>query len=310
MKLPTPYPIGPVYTYLIRETPITIIDVGVNEATSLSSLKNQLSSLGITFRDIEYILLTHGHSDHYGAAQTLKEKGAGKVLIHPKDRDKVTNRRGYYLRMLPHLARLGMPPDYLDYFVNVIAWETPYARDLEEAEPLREGDAFSWSEFTLEVIETPGHSPGHVAFMEREQGWAITGDFIFTHFTPDPIIDITPDGHRTPSMALHMGSIEKFSSTGIHTFYPGHREEKGNIHEALQELKHRIENKKKLFLNRLKEPMTPFQLMKDVYPESGKGAAFVLLSEVMGRLDLLEKEGLVESWEEGVIFYRARGTPQ
>ncbi len=308
IKLPTPYPIGPVYVYLIRKDPVTIIDVGVNDSPSTTTLKNQLASLGITPKDIDMILLTHGHSDHYGAAQALREEGAKSVLIHPKDVDKVTNRVDYYLSMKPYLAKLGTPPDYLEYFVKFIAWETPYARDIEEVSLLKEGDVFSWDTFTLEVMETPGHAPGHVVFLERNQGWAITGDFIFAHFTPDPIIDVSPKGKRTPSMILHMKSLERLSSTGVLTYFPGHREENGKVQEAIKELKIRMEHKKRLLLKHLQKPITPFVLMREIYPESRKGEAFVLLSEIIGRLDLLEKEGLVDIWEDnGLLYYKAKG---
>jgi glyoxylase-like metal-dependent hydrolase (beta-lactamase superfamily II) len=227
IKLSTPYPIGPVYVYLIKKDPITLIDVGVNDPHSTTTLKNQLATLGITPKDVERILLTHGHSDHYGAAQTLRDEGAKSIFIHPKDMDKVTNRADYYLGMKPYLAKLGTPPDYLDCFVKFIAWETPYAQDIGEVSLLKEGDTFSWGTFTLEIMETPGHSPGHVVFLEISQGWAITGDFLFAHFTPDPIIDVSPNRKRTPSMILQMESLKRFSSREAHDYFPGHREEKG-----------------------------------------------------------------------------------
>ena len=309
IKLPTPYPIGPVYVYLVRKDPITLIDVGVNDPQSIKILKNQLATLGVAFRDVKRILLTHGHSDHYGAAQTLKEEGVKEIFIHPEDMDKVTNRVDYYLGMRPCLVKLGTPPDYLDYFVKFIAWETPYARDIKGPLPLKEGDSFSWDSFTLEVMETPGHSPGHVVFLEKSQGWAITGDFLFAHLTPDPIIDVSPNGERTRSMFLHMESLKRFSTKGIQTYFPGHMEEEGRVQEAMNELKTRMDHKKRLFLEHLRKPLTPFALMREIYPERGKGEAFILLSEVMGRLDLLESEGLVDVWEEhGVLYYKAKET--
>ncbi len=302
LELPTPYPIGPVYAYLIKRDPISLIDAGVNSPQSLAAINEQLRYLGVSPPQIERLLLTHGHSDHYGAAQTLRDTGAKGIFIHPRDMDKVTNRREYYLRMRPYLAQMGMPPDYLEYFVKFIVWETPYARDLDMIHPIRQGDLFFWDGMKLEVMYTPGHSPGHVIFLEPEGGWAITGDFIFAHITPDPIIDITPSGFRTPSMPLHMDSIKRFTARGIHTYYPGHREREGRTREALEELKKRMAYKKRVYLEILAQgPMTPFQLMRRLYPESKKGEAFVLLSEVMGRLDLLEMEG-------GVVAHRTKDT--
>jgi len=310
LKLPTPYPIGPVYVYLIVHEPVTLIDTGVNGSPSMDTLERHLAHLGREVGQVERIILTHGHSDHYGAAQALREKGAGPVYIHFRDQDKVTHRREYYLRMKPYLARLGMPQEYLEYFVKFIVWETPYARDLEEVKTLHDGDIISWKGLQLEVMYTPGHSPGHVVLVQPKEGWAITGDFLFTRITPDPIIDVTPSGFRTPSMPLHMEALRRFSQRGIHTFYPAHREEKGNTREALEALKKRMEYKRKVYLDILSRgPLSPFQLMRILYPDSKKGEAFVLLSEVMGRLDLLELEGAVKSYrEKDRILYVVKGS--
>ncbi len=309
IELPTPYPIGPVYIYLIKEKPVTLIDTGVNSPQSLMSLKEQLQHLNIQAGDIERILLTHGHSDHYGAAQTLLNHGTKETCIHTRDIDKVTQRTNYYLRMKPHLATLGMPPDYQEYYVKFIAWETPYARDLERVSPIKEGERFSWRNLELETIHVPGHSPGHVVFVEKKEGWAITGDFIFTQITPDPILDISPEGEKTPSMPLHMKSLQKFAALGVKTYFPGHLERKGKITQALEQLRVRMSYKKNLFLQTLgRESLTPFQLMCKLYPNHRKGDAFILLSEVIGRLDLLEEEKLVESYtDKGIIHYRAIG---
>ena len=305
LELPTPYPIGPVYVYLIKKDPITLIDVGVNSPESLTALQKQLQHLGVKINQIELLLITHSHSDHYGAAQTLKEEGAKAVAIHPRDWDKVTDRRDYYLRMKPYLAQMGMPSDYLEYFVKFIVWETPYARDLEEVQNLRDGELLFWEDLKLEVMHTPGHSPGHVVLLCPKEKWAITGDFIFTHITPDPILDITPSGYRTPSMPLHMESLKRFAARGITTFFPGHLERKGKTDAALKEMKKRMKHKRENYLEILaKGPLTPFQLMRRLYPTSRKGEAFVLLSEVIGRLDLLEIDEAVISWREaGLIFY-------
>ncbi len=311
LELPTPYPIGPVYVYLVKQEPLSLIDAGVNSSDSLETLKKHLNHLGVKPQNIQKVLITHGHSDHYGAAQTLRDMGAGPVYIHFRDRDKVTHRRDYYLRMKPYLAQMGMPPDYLDYFVKFIVWETPYARDVEEVQTLRDGDLLFWEDLKLEVMYTPGHSPGHVVFFQPQEEWAITGDFIFTHITPDPIIDVTPSGFRTPSMPLHMEALKRFSQRGIHTFYPAHRETEGHTQEALEALKKRMAYKKEMYLDILSQgPMTPFQLMRRLYPESKKGEAFVLLSEVMGRLDLLETEGRVKAAQkDGVLIYALKDTP-
>jgi glyoxylase-like metal-dependent hydrolase (beta-lactamase superfamily II) len=309
LELPTPYPIGPVYVYLLREEPITLIDTGVNSKQSLASLKEQLRHLNVQMSQIERILITHGHSDHYGAAQTMLNYGIKRAHIHTWDMDKVTHRTDYYLRMKPYLATLGMPQDYQEHYVKFIAWETPYAIDLERVSPLKDGERLSHGHLVLEILHVPGHSPGHVVFIEKNEKWAITGDFIFAQITPDPILDIPHSGERTPSMPLHMESLKKFIAQRVETYFPGHKEKRGKVNDALEQFKIRMAYKKNLFLQALKgRSLTPFQLMRELYPNSRKGEAFVLLSEVIGRLDLLKEEKMVESYmDKGLVYYRTTG---
>jgi len=57
-----------------------------------------------------------------------------------------------------------------------------------------------------------------------------------------------------------------------------------------------------------RDPITPFAPMREIYPERRKGEAFVLLSEITGRLDLLEREDLVDIWEEKeLLCYKVKG---
>lgn len=82
----------------------------------------EISGLGLRIR---YILITHGHFDHTGGAQQLREITKAPVWIHPLD-----------------ASGLGFPPDG----------------------HLRHGQEIPLGTFRIRVIHTPGHSPGGVSF--------------------------------------------------------------------------------------------------------------------------------------------------
>jgi hydroxyacylglutathione hydrolase len=84
------------------------------------------------------ILLTHAHPDHIGALDVMKERLQVPVFIHPVE------------------PRLGLPVD---------SWLTP-------------GELFKLGAFELQIIHTPGHTPGMITLMLPD-GRAIVGDTIF-----------------------------------------------------------------------------------------------------------------------------------
>ncbi|WP_308874592.1 MBL fold metallo-hydrolase [Thiothrix subterranea] len=103
------------------------------------------------------VFLTHAHLDHVGGTVALA-KHYHMPIIGPHAADK------YWLDALPVQAKqFGLP--HCDAFVPD-TW-------------LQEGDSLTLGQQTLEIIHTPGHTPGHVVLFHREQGIAFVGDVLF-----------------------------------------------------------------------------------------------------------------------------------
>jgi len=106
---------------------------------------------------IEAVYLTHGHLDHAGGA-TAVGKALGVEIIGPALEDK------FLLESLPEQAvRFGL-------------------HNLEPVRPdrwLSEGDMISIGGETFDVLHCPGHTPGHVVFINRNLGLGIFGDVLF-----------------------------------------------------------------------------------------------------------------------------------
>ncbi len=303
---PTPYQIGDIYSYLVLDEPITLIDVGVATEETREVWRQRLKELKLTVKDIKRIVLTHGHSDHYGLAREFAEASGAPILLHKADWEKVKNRRRFYQRMLPYVSLYGVPEEYLAIFDRVLEWEEGFCLDIPEEmlKPLEDGDTLEFEHITFTVHHVPGHSTGHVILMHRD--WALSGDFIFDSFTPIPVIEMDERGNRLKTGLMYRDSLIRMKEAGLKRYYPSHRETEGDYLKALSNMKERMRYKEEFILGTLRRKgrCTPYEIIKELYPEHKPQEIYIVASDTLGRLDLLEEKGLV-SWEErdGLVYY-------
>ncbi|MDR9451305.1 MAG: MBL fold metallo-hydrolase [Acidimicrobiia bacterium] len=106
------------------------------------------------------LLLTHGHVDHTGGAGAVVGWTGIDAYVHPDD-DYLTLDPLTQLRMLFGMVPPGdfWPPTKL--------------------ERLADGQVLGWAGLELEVLHTPGHTPGHCCFVNRDEGVLFSGDHLF-----------------------------------------------------------------------------------------------------------------------------------
>lgn len=107
--------------------------------------------------DIEKVILTHGHLDHVGGSVHIAAH-YDVPIIGPHHGDK------FWLDALMQQSQMfGFPP------------AAPFAPN----EWLNDNDTIALGTLTLDVLHCPGHTPGHVALVERASNKVIVGDIIF-----------------------------------------------------------------------------------------------------------------------------------
>ena len=157
----TPYDL--INSFLLEESDgsLTLVDAGLRRADK--RLVAAFAELGKDPHDVRRIVLTHAHNDHAGGLAATKAATGAAVVAHDRDASYLrdgkapaldpTSRAGRWLSRLP----TGFPK-------------------VEVAETFADGALLAGG---LRVVHTPGHTPGHCAFVHEPTGVLITGDSIF-----------------------------------------------------------------------------------------------------------------------------------
>jgi glyoxylase-like metal-dependent hydrolase (beta-lactamase superfamily II) len=106
---------------------------------------------------VKYIVATHAHIDHVGGIEELKLATGAPVLMHKSDLP-------LYQGMAEQAEWLGVP--------------APGVTDVDQL--LKEGDLLHWGAQSLEVLHTPGHSPGSISLhVPGKNHRILSGDTLF-----------------------------------------------------------------------------------------------------------------------------------
>ena len=166
-RIPTA-PADFVNSYLISgdDGTLTLVDAGTKGAPN--KLLAALAGLGKAPGDVTHLLLSHAHNDHTGGAAQLKAATGSAVQTH--EREAVYVREGRMPAPDPSTRGgrlLARVPGKATGFARVDVDETFVDGDVL---PLAGG---------IQVVHTPGHTPGHCSFLHPGSGVLITADAIF-----------------------------------------------------------------------------------------------------------------------------------
>jgi glyoxylase-like metal-dependent hydrolase (beta-lactamase superfamily II) len=213
---------GFVNCYLVRETAadndgFTLIDTGL-----ACSEEEILAAAAAAGPPIRRILLTHAHVDHVGSVDALAAKLPGVALI--------ANKRSLPLLRKP-ADKSPQPGEPTDSFGGGLPGITTPVTQLVE-----EGDLVG----SLRVIATPGHIPGHLAFLDERDGTLYAGDEL-TAIGRLAICGWTPWYFPLPglimwSRPLALASARKLLDYPIQRFACGHGPIREGGTAALREL--------------------------------------------------------------------------
>jgi len=182
---------------------LAVVDAGIGLATD-EMLKN-IEAEGFSPNRIKYLLLTHTHADHAGGVAQMKQALGCDVLVSKDSADFLRNGDEDAIN-LTFGKQAGFYPEEYRF------------EACEVNQDIKEGDVITIGDCQIEVLDTPGHCLGHLAFHLQVDGKShlFGGDCIFWggKILLQNIYDCI--------LQDYMDSINKLAKLSVDVFLPGH----------------------------------------------------------------------------------------
>lgn len=286
-----------VYVYVLIGAGVpTLIDTGSGYGNSneqvLAGIRALKTDFGesITEKDIQRILITHGHIDHFGGVAFMVEQTGAAVGIHEIDRRVLTN---YEERVIVatkdlrvYLERSGVAEPLLGKVIEMYGFSKKHVNSVKVTINLEEDTAIDGMTF----IHTPGHCPGQVCI--RIGDVLLAADHILArttpHQSPESITRYTGLGH-------YLESLQKVSRLeGIRLSLGGHEEPVENIYERIVGIRASHQRKLDRVIDAIKvasKPTTISDISKHMYPDKHGYDILLALEEVGAHVEYLYEHG-------------------
>jgi glyoxylase-like metal-dependent hydrolase (beta-lactamase superfamily II) len=230
LRVPVPFGrLGDVNAYLLHDTGgWTVVDTGLNTPAARAAWRSGLSIAGIDVADLQRIVLTHSHPDHFGLAGWLQDQiasagGTAPVFLTRREQElarywSTAASSDEPLKAL--LRRCGVPasmPDTVTGDLQRLRQATqPHPSDVRT---LRLGASLRIGARCFAIQHTPGHSDGHAVLYDADDRLLLVGDHVLPHITPT--ISRWPSTAPDP-LGRYLRSLRAMRRLDVRQALPGH----------------------------------------------------------------------------------------
>lgn len=293
LTLPMPWELESVNVHLIElDEGWLLVDSGIATPECFEALSASLEEHGVDWRDIRALLLTHLHPDHIGQSWKILERSGARLLMH---RDEV--------HYLAQVARESRPPFFADAMLRAGVPEQlqermdrslrDIRRHFREHSPdwtLEGGEKIPVRGGLLEVLWTPGHSPGHLCLYSPEHRYLISGDHLLQFITPN--ISWHPGADM---LAHYLDSLARLEHFDVDMVVPSHgRPFRGHRERIRQTARHHEDRCGEILQHVAAEPLTAEDLVRRIWP---RGLTpfhhHFAVFEILAHLEYLERRGRI-----------------
>ena len=305
-RIPLPLPgdgLRAVNVYALRTpTGVTLIDGGWALPESQGRLEAALGQLDLDLGSIERFLVTHAHRDHYELASKLGQLLGSRVELGIGERpsiESIVSRAGKHDDS-PLNARLRAA-GAAEIVTEIEAARASNGDDRSELlwhlpdRWLEDRDVLVLENRQLEVLATPGHTRGHVVFVDHDAGLLFSGDHLLPHITPSIGFETIPSGS---ALTDYLASLALVRGLPDLKMLPAHGPARSSTHGRIDELVEHHESRLQQMLAAVERgASTAFEVAGDV-PWTRREVAFssldvfnrmLAVNETMAHLEDLDR---------------------
>jgi len=303
--------LGPTRTVnavLIEGDPLTLVDTGIKAPDSLAALEAALAKRGLRIENLEQIVITHPHNDHFGAAAELVRRSGARVVG-----DGLAVAAGFPRSFQPdtvsrieHFLEAGAPEELRRHWLQRRDLAATNADPVLMDQELVEGDTVRVGGSDWQVISTPGHAASSICLYQPDARLLAAGDMLIGNAGASVTLHAMP---RPGKWLLEiLDSLEKLAALNVDIAYPGHGP---LIHDASRIIPLRrqraIQRLDEVGAMVARQPYCAYQLSTTIYPPA-VGKTGLGLSQAIGYLEALLVQERAQSRIEGEVrLYSALG---
>lgn len=317
-SIPVPIPDSPLryvsaYVFLAGDGGLVLLDPGWDSEESWQALCSGLRELNAAPADVRGILISHMHLDHSGLASRLREASGAWIAMHPADhamiaRPDFRDPAVAVSQTVAFLRSLGASAHEAAEAVGSVERFTPFTTIALPDRELSDGDLADVPGWQLRAAHTPGHSPGHLCFIDESSRRLFTGDHVLPRITPNISV-----GRAENYGVLHdyLDSLAKVRALEVEEILPGHEWRFRDLAERVDVLVGHHERRLAELCSALaRQPdSTPWELSSQLtwsrpWDQYSGRVLLAAVTETAAHVHELVRRGLVTSHGERVPKYR------
>lgn len=308
IEIPLPnFTLKKVNSYVIlSEEQNLIVDTGFNTEEGREAFRRGLGELNVDLGKTK-LLLTHMHPDHTGMASWLQHQGATAYI--GKHDGRLINK----IYSETSKTRLEILYEELSEERDVMPTRANFFGDNSTEDValhlLNNSDTIQIGPYRFEVMDIPGHTPGHIGLYERKHRLFFCGDHILERISPSVVFW----GFEKDILGLYLQSLRKVSELEIDQLFTAHQsilyDHRGRIRELLAHSDARLEEVRTALAEGRKTPREVASRLhwnvNGTWEDFAKDIKFFAVGETLTFLEhLVHLDLAVRTRTVGNIFYQ------